>query len=88
DAPYQKDDMVRGIVYEISERFGTFVAIDNCYSALIPRREGVQGLHIGDTIEARVTEVKEDGKIDLSVRQKAFLQMDADAQKVLAVMER
>ena len=64
DAPYQKDDMVRGIVYEISERFGTFVAIDNCYS------------------------VKEDGKIDLSVRQKAFLQMDADAQKVLAVMER
>lgn len=37
DSPYQKDDKVEGRVYEISDRFGVFVAVDDCYSGLIPR---------------------------------------------------
>ena len=36
DSPYQKDDMVEGIVYDTSDEFGVFVAVDNQYSALIP----------------------------------------------------
>ena len=47
DAPYQKDDQVEGIVYETSERFGVFVAVDDCYSALIPRREAFGDLKVG-----------------------------------------
>lgn len=82
-APYQKDDQVEGIVYEVSDNFGTFVAIDNQYSALIPKREGNPGLRPGQRVSARVTEVKEDGKISLSVREKAFLQMDKDAVMIL-----
>ena len=35
DSPYQKDDQVTGYLYEISERFGAFVAVDGKYSALI-----------------------------------------------------
>ena len=34
-------------------------------------------------IHARVTEVKPDGKLNLSVREKAFIQMDADAELIL-----
>ena len=86
-APYQKDDKVEGIVYEISENFGTFVAIDDQYSALIPKREGNTHLAVGDRVTARVTEVKPDGKISLSVREKAFLQMDADAMMILKRIE-
>lgn len=82
-APYQKDDQVEGIVYEVSDNFGTFVAIDNQYSALIPKREGNPGLRPGQRVSARVTEVKEDGKISISVREKAFLQMDKDAVMIL-----
>lgn len=82
-APYQKDDQVNGIVYEVSENFGTFVAIDNQYSALIPKREGNPGLRPGQRVTARVTEVKADGKISLSVREKAFIQMDKDAEMIL-----
>lgn len=84
DSPYQKDDQVKGIIYDSSENFGMFVAVDNCYSALIPKREAFGDLKVGDMIEARVTKVKEDGKLDLSPRKKAFLQMDEDAQMVLA----
>ena len=38
DSPYQKDDMVEGIIYDTSDNFGLFVAVDNQYSALIPKK--------------------------------------------------
>ena len=87
ESPYQKDDRVKGTVYEISENFGAFVAVDDKYSGLIPKREFFGQAKIGDGVEARVTRVKEDGKLDLSVREKAFLQMDADAAMIMKRME-
>ncbi|MDY5987683.1 CvfB family protein [Sporofaciens sp. SGI.106] len=87
DSPYKKDDRVQGIIYEQSDNFGLFVAVDDIYCALIPKKEVYGKLHVGDRIEARVTEVKPDGKLDLSVREKAFIQMDADAKMVLERMD-
>lgn len=87
DSPYQKDDRVCGRIYETSKEFGIFVAVDNQFSALIPKREAYGELKIGDDIEARVIKVQEDGKLDLSVREKAWIQIEQDAQKVLEVME-
>lgn len=81
--PYQKDDMVKGTVYQIHERFGAYVAVDNKYSALVPKKELHKELRTGDEIEARVLEVKEDGKLDLSLRQKAYVQMDSDSEVIL-----
>lgn len=86
-SPYQRDDRVRGTVYEISREFGAFVAVDNCYSGLIPRKDFHGEVRIGDVVEARVTAVHEDGKLDLSVREKAYLQMDRDAEEVLKVID-
>lgn len=87
DSPYHKDDQVEGEVYQISDNFGAFVAVDDRYSALIPKRECYGSIHVGDHIRARVTGVKEDGKLDLSVREKAYLQMDKDAQIVLDTID-
>lgn len=87
DSPYEKDDKVNGIVYDTSDEFGIFVAVDNRYSALIPRKESFGRLRVGDTVEARVTAVKEDGKLDLSVRDKIPEQMDKDAEQILKVMQ-
>lgn len=80
---YQKDDRVTGIVYELSDNFGAFVAVDNEYSALIPKKELVKKLHVGEQISARVMGVKEDGKLDLSLREKSYLQMNEDAQTLM-----
>ena len=82
DSGYRKDDTVQGTVYEISGNFGTFVAVDGQFSALIPKKEVQGNLRVGDQVTARVSGVKEDGKLDLSIRQKAYLQMDADADKI------
>ena len=87
DSPYQRGDMVNGRVYEFSENFGAFVAVDDRYSALIPRHEDHSFLRIGDCIEARVTGVKPDGKLDLTLRQKAYMQMDQDAKRLLEILE-
>lgn len=85
-APYQAGDMVSGRVYEFSDNFGTFVAVDDKYSARIPRHEDHSFLKIGDVIEAKVVAVKEDGKLDLTLRDKAYIQMDADSEKILQLL--
>lgn len=87
DSPYEKDQKVTGTLYEISDNFGAFVAVDNCYSALIPKKEPLGNVRVGDTVEARVTEVLRDGKLSLSLREKAYIQMNEDAQKLLKLLE-
>ena len=44
DSPYKKGDTVTGRVYEFSENFGTFVAVDDKYSARIPGFENTTTL--------------------------------------------
>lgn len=83
ESHYQKDDKVQGIIYQKSDNFGWFVAVDDKYCALIPKREICGNYQVGDRIEARVTKVKPDGKLDLSLREKAFIQMDVDAERIL-----
>lgn len=87
DSEYKKDDRVTGIVYEINENLGAFVAVENRYYGLIPKRELYGDFHLGDTVEARVVKVREDGKLDLSPRQKAYVQMDEDAKQVLKAID-
>ena len=83
DSPYLPDQTVQGRIYEKSDNFGVFVAVDDCYSALIPKQEEAGDLRIGDVIRARVTKVRPDGKLNLAVRRKAYLQLDADAELIL-----
>lgn len=87
DSPYAKDDKVSGRVYQISDRFGAFVAVDDMYSALIPAKEVTPDIRIGRIIDARVTDVRDDGKLTLSAKQKAYKQMDVDAAHVLEVID-
>lgn len=87
DSTYQAGDTVQGRVYEFSNNFGAFVAVDDKYSALVPAHEDHSYLRIGDQVEARVLEVKPDGKLTLTLREKAYLQMDKDAERVLEVLK-
>ena len=87
NSPYRIDDEVKGRVYEFSKNFGAFVAVDDCFSALIPAHEDHSTLHIGQVITAKVTEVKEDGKLTITMREKAYLQIEKDAEKVLSVID-
>ena len=87
DSPYSREDRVTGRVYEMSDNFGAFVAVDNLYSALIPRKELYGDVELGRDVTARVIQIREDGKLTLGIRDKAYLQMDKDAEKIMAMIE-
>lgn len=87
ESPYKKDDRVTGTIYEINENLGAFVAVDNRYYGLIPKKELYGKFHEGDVVEARVVKVRDDGKLDLSPREKAYVQMDTDAELVMKVID-
>ncbi|MBR6850231.1 MAG: RNA-binding protein [Lachnospiraceae bacterium] len=87
DAPYHVGDDVEGIAYEQSDKFGVFVAVDGIYSAIIPRQEVYGDVSVGDRIHARVTKVREDGRLNLSVRDKAHVQMYPDMEKILELLK-
>lgn len=84
---YQKDDNVSGIIYELSGNLGAFVAVENEYYGLVPNKEIHQKLEVGDLVNARVTDVRTDGKLNLSLNKKAYMQMDEDCVKILKVIE-
>ena len=78
---------MEGTIYEINEQIGAFVAVDNRYYGLIPKIEMYGRFREGDQIKARVMRVREDGKLDLCVRERAYVQMGADAEQVLKVID-
>ena len=82
DSDYQKDDWVNARVYEISDNFGAFAAVDDKFSALIPKREVLSDIRVLDIVEARVTGVLEDGKLNLALRDKAYMTINKDADYV------
>lgn len=84
---YKKDDLAAGTVYQLADGYGAYVAVDDRYQGMVPAREPWGNIQPGDRVNARVTAIKEDGKLDLSLREKAYIQMDADGEKILALLK-
>lgn len=82
ESPYKKGDNVQGYVYQLSDKFGAFVAVDNKFQGLIPKQELHQKLRIGDVVPVRVAEVREDGKLTLSMQKLSYMQMEEDSEMV------
>lgn len=87
DSPYKAEDVVSGTVYRINPDYGAFVAVDNRYYGMIPRSELYDAVRPGDTVTARVAKVRNDGKLDLRMRERAYLQMEEDAALILEALE-
>jgi hypothetical protein len=83
DAPYKEGDWVKGTIYSINEEFGAFVAVDNKYEGLIPKKE-LLGVYVpGEEVDLRITHIKPDGKLDLSLRDKFYIEIEDDAEFIL-----
>lgn len=80
-------ESVMGTVIEIKPSFGAFVAIDNQYHALIPEHELYHEIKEGAQIKARITKIRPDGKVYLSVREKSNLQIHNDVETILKALE-
>ena len=87
DSPYVNDEMVQGVVYQINQNLGVFIAVDGKYHGMIPKKNAHGQFRIGDTVQARVVAVREDGKLELSMRERVEIQIDKDAAAVMEVLE-
>lgn len=88
DSPYKVNDIVRGTVFSLKRGLGAMVAVDNKYLGLIHEGEIIKPLHPGQSVEVRVSNIKEDGKLDLSLKDAPRLQIDKDGEKILKVLIR
>jgi len=87
DSPYQKGDIVTGIVYKTHTDIGTFIAVEKQYYGLIPKTENFRRLQIGEELSLRVIRVREDGKLDVSPNKLAHEQMVLDGEIILQQLE-
>jgi predicted RNA-binding protein (virulence factor B family) len=80
-------DQVNGVVYEIKEEMGAFVAIDGLYHGFIPKHECYPEVFLGAKLSARITKIREDGRANLSIRQKSAVQIHDDEKVVLEALD-
>lgn len=83
DPPYKVDDKVEGTIYSINRDIGAFVAVDDKYDGLVPQKELIGVYEVGDTVQVRIKNIKEDGRLDLSFKDKGYVQMDKDGEIIL-----
>jgi len=83
NSPYKENDNAHGTVYNFNPEFGAFVAVDNQYHGMIPNKELYGSIAIGDKVDVRIKKVRQDGKLELSLRQEIAQQIETDARVIL-----
>lgn len=87
DSPYKENDKAVGTIYSINRDIGVFVAVDNKYDGLIQKKNMFGVYEMGDEIEVRINKVHDDGKLDLSLRERGYVQMEDDSRLILTKLK-
>lgn len=84
---YEVNRPVKATVIQINPKLGAFLAVDGEYFGMIPVQEMTRKYTLGEEVSGRVSRVREDGKLDISVRDKAYQMLDKDADALLAKLQ-
>jgi uncharacterized protein len=84
---FERDELVEGEAWRAEPGLGVFCIIERKYLGLLSADEP-HTLRRGEQTTFRVREVREDGKLFLSLRGKAHEELASDAQHVLDVLAR
>ena len=87
DSPYKENNITTGTIYSLNRDIGAFVAVDDKYDGLIPKKEILGAYEVGEVVEVRINKVLEDGKLDLSLRDRDYIQMDSDSKTIVAKLK-
>lgn len=83
----KRGDKVKGAIFNIIEA-GAFVFSEERYIVFIAKKEMPRELRIGEVVEARVTFLREDGRLDASLRDIKENALERDAEKIFAFMQK
>ena len=79
-------DKVTGAIYNITEA-GAFLFSKERYIVFIVKKEMTRFLKVGEVVTARVTFVREDGRLDASLRETIENAMNSDSEKIFKYMQ-
>lgn len=82
----KRGDKIKGAVFNIIDE-GAFVFSEERYIVFITQKEMPRELRIGEVVEARVTYLREDGRLDASLRNTKENALESDAEKIFAYMK-
>ena len=83
----KRGDKVKGAIFNITEA-GAFVFSEEKYIVFIPQKDIPRVLRVGEVVEARVTFIREDGRLNASLRDIKERALDSDAEKIFAFMQK
>ena len=83
----KRGDKIKGAVFNMIDA-GAFVFSEEKYIVFIAKKEIPRELRIGEVVEARVTFVREDGRLDASLREIKENALERDAEKIFKFMQR
>ena len=81
-----RGDKITGAVFNIIDA-GAFVFSEERYIVFIDRKEMTRALRIGEVVTARVTFLREDGRLDASMRDSKENALERDAEKIFSFMQ-
>lgn len=81
-----RGDKITGAVFNIIDA-GAFVFSEERHIVFIARKEMPRELRVGEVVTARVTFLREDGRLDASLRAKKENALERDAKKIFAFMQ-
>lgn len=79
-------DMVHGAIYNYTDQ-GAFLFTDERYIAFIDNKEIPLKPQVGEEVTARVTFLRDDGRINVSLRPAKEKALVADAEKIMALLQ-
>lgn len=82
----KRGDKIKGAVFNIIDA-GAFVFSEEQYIVFIPQKDIPRALRIGEVVEARVTYLRDDGRLDASLRAAKENALERDAAKIFAFMQ-
>ena len=80
-------DTVKGTVYRINKKIGMFTAVCDMYDGMIPISEYDGSIEEGDNVPVRVVKVREDGKLQLTLKERIDIQMDRDCARLMELFD-
>ena len=81
----KRGDKIKGAIFNIIES-GAFVFSDERYIVFIPQKEIPRVLRVGEIVKVRITYVREDGRLDGSLRELKENALEHDAEKIFEFM--
>lgn len=84
---YKIGDAVAGTVYGFQTNRSAMIAVDNLYRGVILHNEYFTDLHHGDVLELTVNKIYEDGRLGLTPRKSARVEVGSLQQTILEYLK-